>query len=309
MKIEDQVNRVVERLEATYDPANRRLGGRLAILRRTGESLGTARVAQAAASIAYYALFSLFPLLLFLVVVVSLFMDANQARQMVLQIAAEALPDSKDVQDLINSTVSAVFELRGEVGVISLLGLLWASSSAFTTLARNIDVAWAGKRPRPPLLQRVIGIAMILVWGILVLAVLFLSSAAGVLLSLDLPILEEFGIDSRLLEGIVSRGMTWLLPFVVFLALYRWVPSKPVPWRAALVAALMASIAWQIANAGFAWYLGSELARYELVYGSVTTIIVLMLWTYISMMIILVGAHLSASIAFYGGRQGDALDA
>jgi membrane protein len=68
---------------------------------------------------------------------------------------------------------------------------------------------------------------------------------------------------------------------------------------AAAAAALVGTVAWQIANAGFAWYLSSGFARYPLVYGSLTTVIVLMFWLYLTMIIVLIGAHLSASIAHY----------
>jgi YihY family inner membrane protein len=299
MKSDKSTPEIVNQLEATYDRANRASGGVLGIVRRTAEQVGDKRVSQAAASIAYYALFSLFPLLLFLIVIVSFFVDTDQARVLVLDIVAQAFPDAQDVQELINGTVKAVFDLRGEIGIISLLGLLWSASAAFTTLAYNIDLAWAPRRQvRPPLLQRLIGIGMILILGALVLLALTLSTVLGFVVSMDLPIVEKLGIDGRFLTVIGSRSVSWLLTFVVILALYRWVPKAKVPWAAAILGALMATLVWQILNAGFTWYLTSGLVRYELVYGSLTTIIVLMFWMYLSMLVVLVGAHLAASVAY-----------
>ncbi|MCB0242252.1 MAG: YihY/virulence factor BrkB family protein, partial [Anaerolineae bacterium] len=60
---------------------------------------------------------------------------------------------------------------------------------------------------------------------------------------------------------------------------------------------LLAALASQIVNAGYSWYLSSGFSRYELLYGPLTTIIVLMFWFYLTVLIILVGAHLSAALA------------
>ena len=299
MESDKQSSDLVNQLEATYDRANQASGGVLGIVRRTAEQVGEKRVSQAAASIAYYALFSLFPMLLFLIVIVSFFVDTGHARVLVLDVTTQAFPDAQGVQELINGTVNAVFDLRGEIGVISLLGLLWSASAAFTTLAYNIDLAWApGRQVRPPLLQRLIGIGMILILSALVVLALTLSTNLGFVVSVDPPVLEQLGFDGSLLAVIGSRLANWVLAFAALTALYRWVPKAKVPWPAAIVAALIATLAWEFLNAGFTWYLTSGLARYELVYGSLTTIIVLMFWMYLSMMVVLVGAHLAASIVY-----------
>ena len=53
----------------------------------------------------------------------------------------------------------------------------------------------------------------------------------------------------------------------------------------------------EIATDGFSWYLSSGIVRYELVYGSLGTVVALMLWIYIGVLITLFGAHLSAAVA------------
>jgi membrane protein len=88
----------------------------------------------------------------------------------------------------------------------------------------------------------------------------------------------------------------WMFAFLTFLGLYRWVPEAKVQWSAAFWGALVASIAWEVAKRGIVWYLSSGLARYRLVYGSLATVVVLMLWIYVSAWIALFGAHLSAAV-------------
>lgn len=84
--------------------------------------------------------------------------------------------------------------------------------------------------------------------------------------------------------------------FLLFTALYRWVPSVDVRWKANLGGALFASIAWKVATGGFNWYLRSGLGRYKLVYGSLGAIVALLFLIFIISLITLFGAHLCAAI-------------
>jgi membrane protein len=92
------------------------------------------------------------------------------------------------------------------------------------------------------------------------------------------------------------RIIPFAVSMIVFLGLYKWVPRAQVPWRIALWGALFASLATQILNLGFTWYLSSGLARYERLYGPLTTIIVLLFWFYLTVLILLIGAHFCASL-------------
>ena len=76
-------------------------------------------------------------------------------------------------------------------------------------------------------------------------------------------------------------------------------------WKAALWGAVFATIAWQLAARGFTWYLSSGLARYRIIYGSLGSVVILMLWIYLSAIVTLLGAHLSAVVAARGRTDGD----
>jgi membrane protein len=60
---------------------------------------------------------------------------------------------------------------------------------------------------------------------------------------------------------------------------------------------LVVAAAWELAANGFAWYVGSGLARYRIVYGSLGTVVALLFWVYLSAWLIILGAHLSAAVA------------
>jgi len=96
---------------------------------------------------------------------------------------------------------------------------------------------------------------------------------------------------------VVSILVPWVVTFVLFFALYRWVPNVPVPRSAAASSAILAAMAWGGFARAFSWYLGSGLARYDLIYGSLGAIVALLYWIYWSSWIILFGAHLGATWA------------
>jgi membrane protein len=113
----------------------------------------------------------------------------------------------------------------------------------------------------------------------------------------SVPLLGDISIYTTLLWRIASRVIPWLFIFAMFLFLYRWVPNTEVTWSEANWGALVAASAWEAGRAGFAWYLSSGLAKYQLIYGSLGAVVALMLWIYLSGLITLFGAHLCATIA------------
>lgn len=82
----------------------------------------------------------------------------------------------------------------------------------------------------------------------------------------------------------------------MFWGLYQWVPTVPVSRKASLIGSLIAGVAWVLLNNGFTWYLSSGLSQYQLVYGSLGTIVALLFWVYLTGIIVLIGAHLTAAI-------------
>jgi membrane protein len=91
--------------------------------------------------------------------------------------------------------------------------------------------------------------------------------------------------------------------FLVFLMLYRWIPTLRVRWRSTFWAALIASLAWKVVTAGFGWYVGSRFGQYQLVYGSLGAIVAFLFLIYIISWITLFGAHLSAALENWGSDR------
>jgi membrane protein len=220
----------------------------------------------------------------------SYFLSSQQVYQDVTQFMQETIPVSTQV---INENLQQVLEARGTVGIIGLLTLLWSASGVFTNLAYSINLAWPGAPRRNFLEKRLVGLGMIVGLG----GLLFLSLSLEWITNLTPFLKNERASSSTLsLWRLFSSLGSWLTIFLLFLALYRWVPTTEVYWGATFWGALITSIAWNIATTGFSWYLRSGLGRYQLVYGSLGAIVALLFLIFILSTITLFGAHLCAAI-------------
>lgn len=283
-----------QRIQCVARRLDARTGRIAGTIWRAARSFGRARGAEAAAGLAYYTLFSLFPLLLALVALGSFFFDSQDALQQAVKLVSDAFPVS---QPLIEDNLRQILGLRGPVGAIGLIGALWSASGAFAILTRTINRAWPDAEPRNPLESRLLALGMVGTLAVLLILSLMLSTGLNVLARLRLPLAEDASIYDSTLWTWLSNLVPWLFSAALFTALYRWVPDAKVPWRAALGAGVPVAAAWEIASNAFAWYVGSGMARYNLVYGSLGAVVALMFWVYVSGWILGFGAHLSAAIA------------
>jgi membrane protein len=282
------------KLKQLYGRANRLTGGVLGVVRTAVQHFGEVRAVEAAASIAFFAVFSLFPLLLALIAAGSFVLEIEQVQRRVLDVTAEFLPVA---EQLIERNIQGILEKRGAVGVVALLGLVWSATGVLTVLARNINLAWPEAEPRSFVEDRLMALGMVTGLALLLVFSLVSSTVFNVLARFRMPIGGGLSVDEIPLWTTLLTAVPRLLVFLALLGLYRWVPNTRVRWTDAFWGALVATPAGEIVTNGFSWYLSTGLVRFELVYGSLGTVVVLMLWIYIGALTVLFGAHLSAAVA------------
>jgi membrane protein len=278
-----------------FDNINHLSGDRLSILQTAIKSFTEKHAAQASAGLAYYTFFSIFPLMLAFIAGGSYFLDSHQVFNTVTQFIQQALPISRQV---INENLEEILAQRGTAGIVSLFILLWSASGMFTNLAYNINLAWPRAARRNFLQNRLVGLWMIVgVIGLIILSLVLSWVTAR------LPKLDSASPIAVFVLRILSALGSWIMIFLVFLTLYRWIPTLRVSWRSTFWGALLASLAWKAAIAGFGWYLGSSFGQYQLVYGSLGAIVAFLFLIYIISMITLFGAHLSAAIESWESKR------
>jgi membrane protein len=272
----------------------------LGVLKQAASGFLDARGTQAAAGIAYYAFFSIFPLLVALIAGASYFLQQDQIHTEVVGFLQQAFPVS---QQLIEKNINQVLNLRGPVGFVGLITLIWAGANVFTVLVFNINLAWASAPERSLVRKRLTALVIVGVLAGLLVVSLLLTATLDFAAQSQRAFWRRFSIYGTSVWSIVTKFLPWLFMFALFLNLYRWVPNTKVRWSEASWGGLIAAVGWRIVTMGFTWYLSSGVAHYELVYGSLAAVVALLFWIYLSSLVILFGAHVSAAIAHESARR------
>ena len=106
--------------------------------------------------------------------------------------------------------------------------------------------------------------------------------------------LEIIGLTPLLdlgLGGLALRLIPWSMTLTIFLVIYRFVPDTKTSWRQVWLGALVAAVLFEIGKGIFVWYL-ENLATYRLIYGSLTSAMALMVWIYVSALVLIMGAEI-----------------
>jgi membrane protein len=290
----------LDKLRNLYRRLNQSTGGTLTIIALTFRRFGETRAAENAATLSYYTLFSIFPFLISLIVAGSFFLEREEVYQRVQEFIVQAFPAS---QSLILDNIDTVLTLRGTVGTVGLIGLVWSATGLFSNLIFSINRAWPYTRPRNFLRKRLAGLGVATSLALLLGLSVITTTVVNLFLRLDFLQYGLAALGDLPVRSMLTRLLSWLMKGLIFFAIYMWAPNTRVPIRAAAWGAAIAATGWDIATAAFTWYLTSGIPRFEVVYGSLGTVVVLMLWIYIGALVVLFGAHLGAAIVAYHQDQ------
>ncbi len=252
-------------------------------------------VLSSSAQVAFYLSFALFPMLFFLV---SLFgIIVNQADDLRLELFSylrQIMPYSAYI--LVQKTILEVSEnSSGGKITVGLLVALWSSSAGIDSLRIAINGVYGLKERRNWFKTKAISLTMTIVLIVLISFVIgtvfygwkFLSVLLN---SLNLP------IESVIFLQIIQWITFIFVLFAMFGLLYNFLPNKPkrdyhwISWGA-----LVAICLWILLTGGFRFYL-HFFNNYDKTYGSLGAVIILMLWLYLTSLVILIGGLINAII-------------
>lgn len=243
------------------------------------------------AAMSYFGLMALFPALLLLLAMGNRITAATE----LLSHAVEVYPGSgKFLRETINS-MSAV-----STGVIITCAVvtIWAGSWVFAVIERALNRIW-GATSRTFWHGRALTIGMIGIVGILLALSVLLTSIvvglreiAGRLSPRQLahyPVLMSVG--SVFWQGIFAIA-SFLVTATLFVVVYRFMPKAEVTFRDTLPGAIIGGLLWEAAKYLFAWTV--NYFHYDQIYGSVGAVVAVLTWSYVSSLILLFGAQLTA---------------
>lgn len=263
------------------------------------ENWERADVSSRAAELAYFVLFSLFPILIVVANVIPLLViDVDE----VLEYIQMAVPPN--IYDILSPIlVDFVGSSSGGVISIGLITAVWSASKAFNSLQDVINEVYGTEKRKNFILVRVASfltqLAIVSVVGVLVFAVVFGEQILRF-------IQNTFAVDLSVILDLFS--LSWLLMlivlFLVFSLIYLLVPNHHVHIKYGIPGAVFASIGFIVLSQGFSLYVrfagGDASAN-----GTIGVVIVLMLWLYLTAMIVLLGAFVN--VVYFEFKTGQSI--
>ncbi|HEX7173203.1 MAG TPA: YihY/virulence factor BrkB family protein [Candidatus Limnocylindria bacterium] len=247
---------------------------------------------QYAGSMAYFGVLSLFQLLILGIVVGSFLLGEGEAREFVIEQVQDGTPLDAET---IAGVIDAAIESRGTLTVVGFGFLLWSALGIFSALSNGISRVFENAPRRGFLRDKLVGLLLMALTGVLALASLVIGIVTGVLQKAAGRALAEIpGAGSAVwLIGLIAPI---LLIFIAFWVIYRVVPNRPVRWGEVLPGALVAALLWTVLRFGFTWY-ATSVANYESAFGPLSTGISLLVFLYFASVVILLGAEFARASA------------
>jgi membrane protein len=275
--------------------STRSVAGALRELRRVLELFFDADAHRWAASIAFYAIFSVVPLVLIAVAAAEHALGGSASlRAQVLLVAERS--GSPALAGVIEGALDAIAKSDASplAGIgLGVLGLLFGASGVFLEIhaaMRRILLRPSPRRRviehvRAALLERLAGVAIVLVTCLLLLVTTALRGVVEVLVIRAAP-------DAAVADMLVSQGLGLLAALPSLTLVYRLTPDPHLSWRAALRGAAAAVVLFYAAQKPFAWVI-VHLTTYA-AYGAVGALLAVLTWFYLSACILLFGAAVAS---------------
>ena len=190
-------------------------------------------------------------------------------------------------------TLLHVLQGHGIAGIVGLLGVVWAAMQIFINGSTAMNAAWQTQEKRNWFALR--GVALALLVGVGVLLVLSLVGTAASTAFSNSPLAHAVPLEGAVISGLIEL-VAVVVSALMYAVTYKYLPSPSanVSWRSALIGGAVAAVAFEVVKKGLSVYL---LKPNKSVYGELGNLIAFVLWVYYSMMILLLGAEVSAVYA------------
>lgn len=253
--------------------------------------VGRNDVSGNAAQLAYYMLFSIFPMLLIAATLLAyLHIDKDSVFNMIKEFAPDQIMDF--LEENLNNLLT---QKNGGLLSIGIIATLWSASNGMNAVMKSLNKAYGVTNKRNYVVQRLLSmfftLAMLATVGATLLLLVF-GQQIGMFLINHLNFSEDFLSFWNNLRWTV----TLIVIFVVFTFLYWVAPNRRSTLISVLPGALFSTIGWTVASVGFAYYV-NNFGNYSATYGSIGVIIILMLWFYLTGIILMIGGELNATLA------------
>ena len=257
-----------------------------------------------AACIAYYALLSLFPFFLLAFALLGNAASDAADRAAIFNFVFRYFPRQFD---FITTQLTSFAENRFRLGVAGSIIMVWAAMGVFGALTSAINHAWGVDKQPSFFKHKLISFVMLVMSGVLLLAGLVLVSAINVAEARWFAAVIARTPGLLVLQGLALKWASTLIFILIVGLVFYFVPNAKVRFRDVWFGAILTGLLWRGALFGFSEYV-RDLKRFS-VHGSIAAVVVFLFWVYVSAIILLYGAEVTAAYARLRRRRPDEIPA
>ncbi len=202
---------------------------------------------------------------------------------------------SPSISGFVNSIVGEIYQkASGAVISVTTITALWSSSKGLLAIVRGLNMVYGVEEKRSYIKLRIVTVFYLLAFIIMLILTLGILVFGGSIISW---IKANFPAAANILNLITS--LRWLLGLAIlilfFMFIYTIIPERKTKFMSELPGAVISAVGWIIFSALYSLYV-EHFSNYSYLYGSLTAIVLLMLWLYICMTILFLGAEFNCFI-------------
>ncbi len=259
------------------------------------DKIGENNLTIVSAGVAFYAFLAIFPALMALLSLYGLAVNPEQAEQQISQLSG-MMPEEafSIIKERIENLISTPGNTLGWGTTLGILISLWSANAGTKSLFTGVDIAYNTKNDRGFIKQN--ALTFLFTLGFIITLLLSMT-----LIVVFPALVQAFELQENI-DSLVSWIRWPLLAVIVIFVIsliYKYAPYRKSPkFKWVVVGASVATLLWLILSLGFSFYV-SNFGNYGEMYGSISAVVILMLWLFLTSFIILLGAELNSQTERY----------
>lgn len=238
-----------------------------------------------AAHAALFTIMSIFPMVMFLITLIRYLPIKIET---IIDYANQYIPYT--VLPLFLQIIDEVYKVNGNgIKWITLLTALFCASKGFYAVRQGLNAVYGVKEPRNIVMRNIIAIFYVIAFTVMIVSTISIVVLGADLLNLAMHFVPQV-FEIQLLISVERVIIILIIQTVFFLAIYVVIPNRKTKISYEIFGALFTAVGWTVFSYAFSYY-KANIAHYTVIYGSLATMVVFMLWFYFSMYILLLGAE------------------
>jgi len=242
-----------------------------------------------AAQASFFTILAAFPFMMLLLALIQLIPSITKAN--LLQLMITIIPSTLEMNSLIVSVIDDLYT-NSPIAVLSATAVaaIWSASKGMLSIERGLNRVFGQEKKRNYIVTRIICAGYTIIFMIICLLTLVLLVLGGTIQSF---MNHHFPLLAEITQYVLTfRTMLVFMLTICFAVLYTYVPEKKQPFFSQLPGAAFCTLGWIASSFAFSIYF-NNFGNYSVMYGSLTAIVLLMLWIYACVCILFYGAEIN----------------